>query len=341
MRQHENAFDLLRIIAASMVLWSHQHDLMGLPDAGVSLYRVSLGGLGVFIFFVISGYLNTLSVIRHQSILHFLLGRTLRIYPALIICTAFAVVLGACFAPDLASYFDHELLAFIGKDVTLLTGIKAGLSHAVFVGNAMPNALNGSLWTLPYEVRMYVVLAICFLALRFNPMLALFVSTAAVLFVGFSPLESIWLQFSALFIAGCFVAAVQKVTGLTAALFAALMLSLLFFVAGRELMILYLLLTAAVIAIGSVRLPYWLRPPVDLSYAIYLYAFPVQQVSARLTGNFWAALALAATATFGLAFLSALLIERPAQRMGPDLLRWLQEQILAAAGKRPAGSVSN
>ena len=106
-------------------------------------------------------------------------------------------------------------------------------------------------------------------------------------------------------------------------------------------MILYLLLTAAVIAIGSVRLPYWLRPPVDLSYAIYLYAFPVQQVSARLTGNFWAALALAATATFGLAFLSALLIERPAQRMGPDLLRWLQEQILAAAGKRPAGSVSN
>jgi peptidoglycan/LPS O-acetylase OafA/YrhL len=42
---------------------------MGGPETGVAVLRVSLGGgAGVLIFFVISGCLNTLSVIRHRSV---------------------------------------------------------------------------------------------------------------------------------------------------------------------------------------------------------------------------------------------------------------------------------
>src|SRR6185437_4365423 len=95
-------------------------------------------------------------------------GRVFRIYPALIACVAFMVLLGALGAPDIKTYFDSTLLSFIGKDITLFTGVKAGVSHPVFAGNVLPNALNGSLWTLPYEVKLYVALAMCVAVLRYN-----------------------------------------------------------------------------------------------------------------------------------------------------------------------------
>ncbi|MGA8078442.1 MAG: acyltransferase [Xanthobacteraceae bacterium] len=328
-RQHTNDFDLIRLVAASMVLWSHQHALMGLPEPGVAVLRESVGGAGVFIFFVISGYLNTLSVIRHRSVREFLTSRGLRIYPALIVCVVFTVLLGACVSPDIRPYFDYQLLSFIGKDITLFTGVKAGVSHAVFAGNVMPNALNGSLWTLPYEVKMYVVLALCFVAFRYNPLPALFASGCGLVLLGFSALDTFWLHFSFLFIAGSFVATMQKLNKLVPAIAALLLLACLFAAGGREFYAYYLLLAAAVIGLGSVKLPSSLRLPLDLSYAIYLYAFPIQQLSAMLTKNFWLGLLFSVVVTFAMASLSALFVERPTQK-----LRFLRRQSRADAGRQ-------
>lgn len=315
MRQHSNAFDLIRLIAASMVLWSHQLALMDLPEHGATPFRVSFGGLGVLIFFVVSGYLNTLSVIRHRSMREFLVSRGLRIYPALVVCVAFTVLLGACVAPDLKTYLDYTLLSFVGKNITLFTGVKAGVSHAVFASSTMPNALNGSLWTLPYEVKMYVILAISFVAMRYNPAVALFVSASGLLALGFSAHDNFWLDFGALFVAGSFTAAVQQLKGLGLAIATLLALAGVFAVVGQDLFALYLLLAAAVIACGRIRLPSWMRPPLDLSYAIYLYAFPIQQLSVSMTKNFWLGLLFSAVVTFVLALLSALLVEQPAQKL--------------------------
>jgi peptidoglycan/LPS O-acetylase OafA/YrhL len=89
MRQHANGFDLFRLAAAVLVLWSHQHALMGLPEPTVAVLQGSIGGLGLYIFFAVSGYLNTISASRHRSMLVFLFNRALRIYPALAVCTAF------------------------------------------------------------------------------------------------------------------------------------------------------------------------------------------------------------------------------------------------------------
>lgn len=314
MRRHTNAFDLIRLAAASMVLWSHQLALMGLPETGVSVLRESLGGVGVLIFFVISGYLNTLSVIRHRSAQEFLTSRALRIYPALIVCVVFTVLLGACVAPDLQSYFDYKLLSFIGKDITLFNGVKAGVSHAVFAGNVMPNALNGSLWTLPYEAKMYVGLAICFVALRYNPVVAALIAGCGVLALGLTALDTFWLHFSFLFVAGSFVAAMQTLQKARIAIIAAAALAFVFAISGRELSAWYLLLATAVISLGSAQLPAWLRPRLDLSYAVYLYAFPVQQLSAMLTKNFWLGLLFSVAVTFALAVASARFVEQPAQK---------------------------
>ena len=335
MRQHSNAFDLIRFVAASMVLWSHQLGLMGLPEAAPVplLPSTQLGGVGVLIFFAVSGYLNTLSVIRHHSPLAFLVSRVFRIYPALIACVIVTILIGACAAPDIRLYFDYQLLSFFCKNVTLLNGVKFGVSHPVFLGSTAPNALNGSIWTLPYEVKMYILLAICLVTLRFGRAAVFFGAICGVLAIGLLAPDTFWFNFSLLFVAGALVASIQQLKNLTTAILTVALIAGLFAIVGRDFAACIMALTATTIALGCVPLPPWLRLPLDLSYAIYLYAFPVQQVSTTLTKNFWTGLTFSATITFLLALLSVLFVEQPALRLKPRVQLWLEQKWTKAMAK--------
>jgi peptidoglycan/LPS O-acetylase OafA/YrhL len=276
LRQHDNAFDLIRLVAASLVLWSHQHALMGLSQPSLTVLHASLGGLGLYIFFAASGYLNTLSLSRHRSVLVFLSNRALRIYPALAVCVAFTVILGLFVATDVRAFVSHKLLSYIIKNTTLFFGVKTGVP-GVFEGSPFPEALNGSLWSLPYEVKMYVVLALCLAATRYDMAVPIIVFAGAAVITGIGmlptfPEVSYWIAFSTLFLAGSVVAAAQVFVGLPLSISALVVIALVFAGLGEHVLTWELLLTAIVIAIGCLRLPKWLRPPIDLSYGIYLYA---------------------------------------------------------------------
>ena len=319
LRQHENAFDLIRLVAASLVLWSHQHALMGLSQPSIAVLHSSLGGLGLYIFFALSGYLNTQSLAHHRSVQVFLLNRALRIYPALAVCVVFTVILGFFVATNRHAYLSPKLVSYIAKNMTLFSGVKMGVP-GVFEASAYPQALNGSLWTLPYEVKMYVALALCLAATRYNLAVPIIVFAGAAVMTGVGilptlPEVSFWITFSTLFFAGSVVAATQVFVGLPLAISVLVVVASVFAGLGQHLLTWELLLTAIVIAIGSLRLPKWLRPPLDLSYGVYLYAFPVQQLSALLFADFWSALAFSAVITFALALMSALFIERHALRL--------------------------
>ena len=125
LRQHTNAFDHIRLVAAGLVLWSHQHGLMGMREPFVGVLD---GGLGVYIFFAVSGYLNTQSLVQHGSIQVYLFNRALRIYPALAACVVFTVILGFVVATDRNAYVSVKLLSYIAKNVTLFSGVKMGIS---------------------------------------------------------------------------------------------------------------------------------------------------------------------------------------------------------------------
>jgi peptidoglycan/LPS O-acetylase OafA/YrhL len=321
LRQHTNAFDFIRLFAAGLVVWSHQHALMGLPEPVVEVFQSSFGGVGVLIFFAISGYLNTLSVVRHKSMLTFLIRRGLRIYPGLAVCVLFTVTLGAFVVPNIKPYFNYQLVSFIGKNITLFFGDKAGVSEGVFIGNSYPNALNGSLWTLAYEVKMYVLLAICFAAFRFKPNVLLVISAGGICLISFSAFNYFWLKFGAMFLAGCLIATIQLLKSLRVGVAVVVGLSCLFAILGNVLLTWYLLLAASFILIGAIGLPPSLRLPLDLSYGIYIYAWPIQQLSAMITSNFWIALLFSTLFTLLLALLSTLFIELPAQRFKRDLRR--------------------
>lgn len=162
-----NRFDFLRLLAAWLVLFSHSYPIGGWPqnEPLINLIKFdSFGGLGVCIFFVLSGYLVTQSLERSQWLPVFAWRRIIRIYPALIAACIFCIVVGGLWLTPLglAEYFTHPqtwqyLWTATGWDIRYSLPL-------VFAENPYPHAVNGSLWSLPYEIQCYIVLALISLA---------------------------------------------------------------------------------------------------------------------------------------------------------------------------------
>ena len=81
---HHNNLTALRWFAAGLVLYGHAFVFLGLPEP-LFLQWASMGPLGVYIFFAISGYLVAQSWQRDPSLPRFLAKRILRIFPGLLV----------------------------------------------------------------------------------------------------------------------------------------------------------------------------------------------------------------------------------------------------------------
>jgi peptidoglycan/LPS O-acetylase OafA/YrhL len=160
-----NNFNLIRIVAALAVLMTHSFVLSsGNPDDEPlrQTLGMTLGSIAVDVFFVTSGLLVTASLLRSESVVAFAWSRCLRIFPGLLVMLVLTVfLLGPLFTTlQPASYLlDPRTHAYLIKGATLVTGILDRLP-GVFESNPYPASINGSLWTMPYEVRMYVLLAV-------------------------------------------------------------------------------------------------------------------------------------------------------------------------------------
>lgn len=155
---HKNSWDLLRLAAASMVLYSHQYALLGMLEPSF-LGLASFGTVGVAIFFFLSGYLVWSSWERDPHVWRFFVRRALRILPALwVVCLLSVLVLGPV-ASDLspARYFaSDQTWRYLETALLALPRTLPG----VFLQSPYPQVVNGSLWTLPLEALCYVSVAL-------------------------------------------------------------------------------------------------------------------------------------------------------------------------------------
>jgi peptidoglycan/LPS O-acetylase OafA/YrhL len=183
-RRHANNFDFLRLAAACSVVLSHsgliaygtQRDE---PLVWATHNQCSLGLVGVFVFFVISGYLVTESFCRDPKPGGFVLRRAARIYPGLAANgLAIAFVLGPIVTTlPLAAYFGHPgLRSFLFEYATLWPG-PLKLPGVLFPTKTVDELVNGAFWTLCFEVMMYATVLILGVArlLRLETALALLV----------------------------------------------------------------------------------------------------------------------------------------------------------------------
>ena len=165
-RVHLNNFDLLRLLAASQVIYVHCVSNLDLPTGtGLASWAYETLRLfpGVPIFFVISGFLISTAYERSRSgITSYFRNRFLRLYPAL--WTSFALSLGVLLV---AGYLTWSFVSskaglfWLFGQVTFVQYFNP--SHLRDFGTGV---LNGSLWTIPVELQFYILLPILYRLLR-------------------------------------------------------------------------------------------------------------------------------------------------------------------------------
>jgi peptidoglycan/LPS O-acetylase OafA/YrhL len=297
----DNNFNLIRLLAALSVIFSHSVAVLGLPGTREIFFDrlgLSAGEMAVDVFFVASGFLVTGSLVNRGSLVAFLWARVLRIYPALWVMLGLTVfVLAPALSTlPLADYFrapgTHE---YFWKCATLIGGVRYSLP-GVFETMPVKGEFNGSLWTLPIELRMYLYLAAGWFVFAILPAirvraLTLIAPVAAGAFLVMilhgrlsgGPFNAANIRVF-MFLAGTTLYLWRDKVVLNRGALFALMAALaiasfnksVFFVA-YVLCLAPLILHLAYIPSGRVRsFNAW----GDFSYGVYIYAFPIQQTLA-------------------------------------------------------------
>lgn len=165
MHARKNNLDIIRFIAATLVIVSHSYPLsVGNNDLEplslITNNQMTFGSFAVAIFFIISGFLITQSFEKSSTLTQYLKSRILRIFPALIGVVLFSIFILGPIATSLSisDYFSN-----ISTYKYLLTISLLPLSPSlpgVFADNIFTTAINGSLWTLKFEFFFYIVVAI-------------------------------------------------------------------------------------------------------------------------------------------------------------------------------------
>lgn len=163
---HPNNFNILRFIAAASVILCHSYALRypaGALDDRYILNSAGIGWAAVNIFFVMSGYLIARSIKRDPGIVRFGANRMLRIYPGLFVCIIITTVaLGIIYrGRDFESYIiNRQTVMFYLSNISALN-VKFYLP-GVFENNIYVGAVNGSLWSLPFEISCYVIIGLAY-----------------------------------------------------------------------------------------------------------------------------------------------------------------------------------
>jgi peptidoglycan/LPS O-acetylase OafA/YrhL len=322
-----NALNALRLVLAILVVVSHSWPVTGTGEDPL-LGGQDWGDWAVGGFFAISGYLITASRDVTPSFFVFLWKRALRIYPAFI-CALFAVAFVAAPLSTIMTGKSWQALDsahYILRNAALLItqpGIGTTLSDS-----PIANSWNNPLWTLAYESACYVIVGLMFAAIphRFRVGVVATALALCLLAIALTHGEVVSIPTVVLkgFHLGSYFAAgallylcreqVQVRRGLLITAMAALIAAIVFDVDQlvAPLPFAYVLMWAGARVplrrIGSKN---------DISYGMYIYAFPIQQLLQLALPDGLSPPLFALVSVFltiPLAWASYRLIEKPALR---------------------------
>lgn len=331
-----NNLNLLRFLAASLVIFSHSYALAwGKRPEPIYAHLGAMetgGSLGVLVFFSISGYLITQSYAARHHLESFLLARVLRIYPGLIATTFYSAAL-ATFATPV------PLAKFVADPMTKTFLLHNSLGFpteyylpGAFAGIPFPGAVNGALWTLPIEMEMYILVALLGLAgyfahrTMFNAFFAVFIVYALI----FRPSE--WLlifsgvpealRMAVIFLFGMFFYMNRDRVPLSIPGAVAILALIAIFHKVSDMRTYYLPAIAYVVLVLAFHPKLYFAAfnrLGDYSYGLYIYAYPVQQLIAYHRNGIQPIplFLLTFSCTLAMAMLSWRFIEKPMLGLKP------------------------
>lgn len=156
---HDNNFNLIRIAAALGVFISHCFPLSGYSFGGKPQL---LGFLSLNVFFIISGFLVTKSYFNRESTFSYFRARALRVFPALFVAVIYSVfVIGLVFSTLPINEYLRELAVYeyFFKNSLLILPSTPDYLPSVFLESKYRPTVNAPLWSLPYEIWCYLILA--------------------------------------------------------------------------------------------------------------------------------------------------------------------------------------
>jgi peptidoglycan/LPS O-acetylase OafA/YrhL len=284
----ENSITFLRLIAALAVIYGHAYAIV--PAGGhdwvtkITGYAHA-GGVAVDFFFLLSGFLVTASVIK-RGVFSYLTSRALRLFPAL---WAYVVIMTLIAGPllttlPLGEYLQHpqtwNYLVHLGAGWTtewFLPGVfESNRSHGV----------NGSIWSVIVEIRMYLYLALFYVLggfksrLRFNILVGVLVTLVWSDVIAIPGIVGSTDKHVALFfVIGCFLHVNRDLIAISPmTILGAFALAAITHGTDKFQYAYTFLLTALFCVTAFLKEGHWVDRYGDYSYGVYLWGWPVQQV---------------------------------------------------------------
>lgn len=340
-----NNFDVVRLILASSVVFLHFDHLVN--EAAVSAvlqYTTFISARAVSAFFVVSGFVVYMSFDRSKSLPKYAVSRFLRLYPAYFFVVCVMALMPAFLSDGQGqSLFSPTWWRYLVANLAFLNFLQPTLP-GLFEGN-YDQTINGALWTLKIEVMFYASVPILFVLIRrFGGLLVLipiFVLSLIYSFVlatlaaktGSGLYETLGNQLPGQMTYFSMGMLLYLYYGHIAAHWKWLLpVSALLLIPGMPV-IEPIVLGIFIIGVATVRTRQLdFSKMGDLSYGIYIFHFPIIQLSiqfglfenARLL-HFLAVFA----ATFVTAYFSSLFIELPAMRLKGRLLKRKPAEVAA------------
>lgn len=319
-----NNFNLLRIVLSSLVIIYHSFAIFGgniyVDPIKNYFHVVSTGGIAVKGFFFLSGMLVTNSLSKSSSPIIFLKSRVKRIFPAycfLILISCFLIGPIISILPMHEYFHDQGLWSYLFNNLQLNT---AYFLPGVFEGSKY--AFNGSIWTIPMEVKCYIVLLAISVACRLTSNKVAPVISLIVIFLPFTQLRD-WLFLSnddpaiymlaPCFSLGCLFSLCKDypVPPLPIPMF----LIITSYFIGDFIIKSYILcfsFCVLILCIFSSKESLKFNIKNDPSYGMYLWSFPLQQIiSFHITNNIFIGCLLSLVSSFIVGVLSWKYIEKP------------------------------
>lgn len=194
---------------------------------------------------------------------------------------------------------DSGTYYYLAKCATLISGVSDRLP-GVFHDNPYRDSINGSLWSMHYEIQMYAILTVIWVIVRmiaripiklFERLIVTGAAGAGVLFIArhffYLPVEITFVRLLFMFFSGAAFYVLKKWIILSHSLFRLFVIALLSSaIVNTHAFFLVYTLTIAYVLFYMAYIPSgWIRnynAVGDYSYGVYIYAFPVQQTVAAL-----------------------------------------------------------